>query len=182
MAITLTVEDGSIVASANCYIDETYLATYAEDRGLTINADAEIQKAQIIKATDYLEAFRKRYQGEKTDPLNQELQWPRTDVVFDSTVVLGDDVIPEVLKKAQAQLVIEQEAGVKLFPDAIDETTITGPIKKRAVGPLVREFHNPLKENIVTKINPQKPVPIASVMSLLEPLFKQGSFLSAMRV
>lgn len=184
MPITLIIEDGTVggVANANCYIDETYLDVYATDRGLTINADVEIQKAQIIKATDYLEAFRRRYQGTKTAPLTQVLQFPRTDVVFDSTVVLDENDIPTVLKNAQAQLVVEQEAGVKLFPDPIDETTILGPLKKRAIGPLIREWHNPLPGSPGTEINSRKPIPIASVLSLLEPLFKQGSFLTAVRV
>lgn len=114
--MTLIVEDGSNVADANSYADVAFIRTFAEARGVTLPAaDPDVEKMAII-AMDYIEALRSKFQGSKTytDPA-QALQWPRSGVLIDCTA-FPDDSIPVELKKAQAQLVIEQLEMPDLSP------------------------------------------------------------------
>ena len=114
--MALVVEDGSIVADANSYATVAEIKAYALTRGSNLNAKQDTQvEILAIKAMDWLEAQRARYQGYKTDPVNQTLQWPRGDVYIDC-YEFDENSIPQQLKDAQCQLCIEQNNGVELFP------------------------------------------------------------------
>lgn len=155
--MALIVEDGSIVADANSYVDLVFARAYADARGLSLPTDDTELEQQLIASMDYLEAQRARYQGDKTDPLNQELQWPRTGVYIDC-VAFPSDEIPKELKNAQCQLAVEVNSGVALFP-----TQEGAFITREKVGPLETEY----SEKIGTTAQPS----ISSVDVLLEPLF-----------
>ena len=80
--MTLIVEDGSIVENANSYVSVDDARTFASLRGVTLPAsDAEVE-VLLIKATDFIEAQRLRFQGSKVNQ-DQALQWPRTGVYVD---------------------------------------------------------------------------------------------------
>lgn len=101
---TIVVEDGSIVASANSYVTEAELTTFATDRGITIsgtNADL------LINSMDYIET--REFKGLKRTR-DQALQWPRTDVYIDGYYVNADS-IPQDLKNAQMQTALSIDAG-----------------------------------------------------------------------
>jgi hypothetical protein len=108
--MALTVEDGTGVAGANSYVSLDEVRAYALDRGATLpqngpspdtSGDVAVT-ALTIRAVDYLES--RRYKGSKQFVGN--LQWPRIDVNIDG-LDLPVGTIPDNLKKAQCQLVIE---------------------------------------------------------------------------
>lgn len=112
--VALIVEDGSNVPNANSYVDLTYIRSFAEARGVLLPVDDASVQILAISAMDYIEAQRSRFQGSRTYP-DQELQWPRSGVLIDCAPFPSDQ-IPVELKKAQAQLVIEQLEMPDLSP------------------------------------------------------------------
>jgi hypothetical protein len=100
--MTITTEDGTIVADANSYADTTDVIAFAAARGVTIaSEDAE---GLIIRAMDYIET--RSYQGCQVSFGVQPLQWPRDNVYVDDNL-LPDTTIPLRLKNAQCQLCID---------------------------------------------------------------------------
>lgn len=165
--MALVVEDGTIVAGANSYVDVASARSYACARGMSLSDDDLTLEAQLIVAMDYLESLRDKYQGTKTEPGIQELQWPRQDVVIDCEE-LDPNTIPVELQKAQCQLAVEQEAGAILFP------TESGKfVTREKVGPLETEFSD--------KVIPSTQPNMTSVDALLEPLLKYQYRSSALR-
>ena len=160
MAILIVVEDGTIVADANAYIDVAYARQYALDRGVTLPVANDEVAAMIIQATDFLESFACDYQGTKTDPATQELQWPRIDVYFDeSETAFPSDSIPKNLKKAQAAAVIAVSQGLSLLPNIVAQDYVT----EETVGPITTKYANPLQAGIESRFT--------GVDALLAPLF-----------
>lgn len=135
---TITVEDGSGVADANSYIDVTYLDTYAANLGLTLPAATETKETYLLVAMEYLEWYTDNWLGSKAVGTNS-LPWPRDDVWLEG-FELDDDEIPELLKKAQAQLVVEQEAGVALWPEAVTSVS-EGFVTQSTLGPLTEKYN-----------------------------------------
>lgn len=109
MALTVVVEDGTIVSGANSYI-----SVAAAD--LIIEVDfrlfaiwnvraAEEKKQLLIMATRYLdENF--IWFGSRTDPTHQALMWPRIGMRDCEGCALADSLIPLELKKATAYLAV----------------------------------------------------------------------------
>lgn len=106
--MALIVEDGSIIAGAQAYIDTSYTDTYWENRGnpeewfcLTL---AE-QEAAILYGTQYLEK-RYKFRGCLIDK-TQVLSFPRT-VIYDreGRTLNGAGVIPTPVKEASAELAL----------------------------------------------------------------------------
>lgn len=110
--MALVIEDGTVVAGANSYIDVPAAKAYAEARGVDLGADDALIEQRLLGAMDYLESL--SYKGTRTDPDEQSLAWPRTGVTFDGRT-FGDNVIPTQLKSAQGQLAIELTNGVIIF-------------------------------------------------------------------
>ena len=132
--MSLIIENGTIVTNANSYVTVAECRSYASARALTVPAlDVDLE-ALLISAIDYLESKRSQYQGTKTDPANQALQWPRTGVYIDC-VEIGPNTIPKELKDAQCRLACEQASGVDIMP------TKTGPfVTEETVGPLTTKY------------------------------------------
>jgi len=103
--VNIVVEDGSVVANANSYVTTAELEAFALARQYTLPVDSSDKNALIIKAADYTEAFRKRFQGVKTTSA-QPLQWPRVGVYVDGFAIVST-TIPNDLKFAQMQAAIE---------------------------------------------------------------------------
>lgn len=168
--MTITVEDGSIVAGANSYVTLAEARAYATARGKTLPADDTALTALLITAVDYLEAQRARYQGSKVSA-TQELQFPREGVQIDG-IDLEATAIPSILKYAQIRLAIEAGAGVDLMP-----TRSGAFVKKEVVGPIETEY----SEKVGVSVEPE----ISAVEALLAPLFGSvnvGVFLRTIRV
>lgn len=159
MAVTIVVEDGSIVANANSFQTVADVRAYAEQRGINMTGDSDDQiGAWLINATDYLNSFECQYQGSRVDCATQLLAWPRSDVEF-CCEAWPEDQIPGNLKAAQNALVIAQKAGIVLFPNigAADY------VIREKVGPIETEYANPIESGVTTRIT--------GVEALLAPLF-----------
>ncbi|MCC6271130.1 MAG: hypothetical protein IT190_07620 [Microbacteriaceae bacterium] len=131
----------------------------------TTDTDKEIF---LLKAMDYLEARRFDFQGAKANS-EQSLQWPRVGTQIDCVDVAAD-AIPVELKKAQCQLVVEQQKRTILYPSPRTSTD-TGFVTQKTVGPLTKKF-SAVGDGAV---NPNKPIIIASVEMFLLPLTIKGS-------
>lgn len=124
---TIVVETGTGSATANSYVSESDLATYATDRGVTLTGTLSIL---IIQAMDYLES--KNFIGTKST-LEQSLQWPRTGVEIDNYYIVSNS-IPVLLKEAEMELCIALDGGVNPLANQ-DRKTL-----KEKVGELEVEY------------------------------------------
>lgn len=160
--MTLIIEDGSIVVNANSYVTVAEARAYALARGVTLSAvDSELE-ADLVLSMDYLESKGSCYKGVKTDPENQELQWPRYGAKIDG-LIFPSDSIPKYLKNAQMQLSIEKYNDVDLMPTANEPFII-----KEKVSVIETEY----SEKINTSLTPY----IQSVDALLEPICNTSGF------
>lgn len=158
--MALTIEDGSGVAGANSYIDVATARAYAAARGLTLPAADGDVEALLIKAMDFIEAYRGDFQGRKTAATNP-LQWPRTGVILDG-YSLAEDAIPQVLKDAQAQLAIDAQ-NADLMPIGTGREIVMERVDVVQVQYAESGSTNP--QPIFTKAE-----------ALLKPLLKSGLF------
>lgn len=114
MASELITEDGTGVADANSYASADEARAYATLRGVALPAAPGSGQDQVeiwlVLATDYLESLSYIYYRATT---TQALSWPRKRC-FDTDFT--GYVLPDKLKAAQMQLVIEQKNGVVLMP------------------------------------------------------------------
>lgn len=155
--MSLIIEDGSIVANANSYATVPEIQAYALARGFNLPTTVDDVEVLALKAMDFLEGKRAYYQGSKTNPANQELQWPRTGVKIDC-FDFPSDAIPKELGNAQMQLCIESYNGIDLQP-----TTEQGFVTEDTVGPLTTKY----SEKVGTSTGPN----MTAVDSLLQPLY-----------
>ena len=157
--MSLIVEDGSIVTNANSYVTITEARAYATARALSLPALDDDLEPLLISAMDYLESKRSQYQGTKTEPAAQALQWPRTGVQIDCTD-FPSNAIPKELKDAQCRLACEQASGVDILP------TKTGPfVTEETVGPLTTKYDAAQGTGTVPDMT--------AIDALLAPLFSQ---------
>lgn len=132
--VALVVEDGSNVSGANSYNSADEIIAYAADRNVTLVADDV--PGMAIAAMDYLRQFNNRWKGSRTYS-TQRLAWPREYAyIVDAFTAFPSDEIPEELKSAQAQLVIEISKGVALLPTQTNEAFIV----REKTGPLETEY------------------------------------------
>lgn len=167
--MALLVEDGTNVAGANSLVEHADILAYAAARGLSFPTEEADGEPFAIRAMDYLQAQRSRYQGTKTYP-TQPLQLPRTGMVIDG-IEFPSDEIPQEAKDAQCVLSIEAAAGTALLP------TTTGQfIIEDTTGPITTKY----SEKIGTTAEPE----ISAADALLKPLFQVtgGSALRTVRI
>lgn len=163
--MALTIEDGSIVANANSYNTVAEIRAYATARGSSLPVDDADVEVLAIQATDYLESLYKSYQGYRTDPANQNLQWPRTGVVLYDDYEVAPDEIPTLLKNAQAQATVEAYEQ-DLLPNS------TQLVKKEKVDVLEVEYMDGSSDS----------VSFPKVDALLKPLFNPSAGFSVRTV
>ena len=113
--MALIIEDGTIVAGANTYIDvatANIILAYFNMPSLSISND----EASLTAAAQYLESFRDRYKGSKVSSA-QSLQFPRINLTIDGFDFPSDE-IPEQLKKAQAIAASLVSSGKSLYSNS----------------------------------------------------------------
>jgi len=129
---TLIVEDGSIVANANTYVDVAFVDTYATDHGLPLwTGTADEKNAAILNAMTLIES--KPYKGYPSFK-GQELVWPRQGVTLYGWDVDFDD-IPSRVTSAQAEAAIRAITS-PLSPDLCRG----GGIKREKVDVIETEY------------------------------------------
>jgi hypothetical protein len=160
--MALVIEDGTGLPNSNTYVGFAEYRAYATARGIELPVDDAELEPDLIKAMDYLEAQRGKYQGTKTHPGVQALQWPRVGVIIDCSYELPDNVIPIELKNAQMQGAIESFTGNDLMPSSDGRV-----VKKEKVDVIEREFMT--GKDLGTGGLPSPSFP--SIDALLDPLF-----------
>ena len=129
MAATIIVETGAVVTGANSYVTTAELDTFADERGVSINASEK--EDLLIKAMDYLESL--NYKGVKINS-TQPLEWPRSSVIIDEIYWVDADEIPQELKNAQMQIALSIDGGYS--PHRINPRRV----KRRKVDELEIEY------------------------------------------
>lgn len=129
--MSIIVEDGTGLSTAETYISVADAVTYFDARGNTdwdaIASDA-LREAALRKATDYMvSTYRRRWQGVRLDE-DQALDWPRVGVVVDSWSVDSDEVPTEVAR-ACAELALRASS-------ADLQADLTQGVIQEGVGPL----------------------------------------------
>jgi len=137
--VTLVVEDGNSLSTANAYVAEAFVTTYHSDRGNTAWAAllADDKNIAIIKATDYIDKrFGRRFRGYRSQK-DQALEWPRIGAFNNSSFsYTGLDAVPRGLQKACAEYALRTISTSELAPDPSASGTgaLTG--NKQVVGPI----------------------------------------------
>lgn len=122
MAISIVVEDGSIVSGANSYGTlaeaNAYFANEAETAWTASTVTDNMKNVALLRAMGYIEAL--NWKGTTVSGVDQPLQWPRQDVYDRDNNLLEEDYIPPNVKKAQfeaAVLVLGTGNRKELEPD-----------------------------------------------------------------
>ncbi|AHI60034.1 TPA: hypothetical protein NNT57_004622 [Salmonella enterica] len=159
MAITLVIEDGTGLANANTYVSVEETRNYALNRGVILSANDDDVAVQLIKSADYLNSLECEFKSLRLND-SQALAFPR--------IGLG---VPDAVRKAQMQGVIEQANGFDLLPTISASNYVT----KEKVGDLEVQYADPIVAGV-------KPV-FAAIDALLFSLMKKncqtgGGFIS----
>jgi len=146
MAIDITVEDGTGVATANSFVSVADARAYSLNRGITLPADDDTVAAWLIVAGDWLNGKRGQFKGTKT--YSTPMVFPRSGMYIDgATTEYPVTTVPPEIKAAQIQLVIAQQAGI-----ALDSPSVGGvlPIIREKVDVLETEYATPAMMGAMT--------------------------------
>lgn len=123
MAVTIIVEDGSIVPGANSYISladaNTYLGNwYGTDwTGL----DATAQASALFYAAFALDRlYGRKYLSVMPPTSGQTMLWPRYTFMDNTFRLIGNGQIPQCIKDAQCEMAMLHTQGVSLFQNESD--------------------------------------------------------------
>lgn len=126
--MTIVVEDGTGLSTAETYITVAAFKAYCDARGMSYSAytDANIEAA-LRKATDYLDS-KWRFKGVRLVS-TQALSFPRSDLTdLDGYAVTG---LPARLKAAESELTFRA-----LSADLYEDMDRSGMVKSETVGPI----------------------------------------------
>lgn len=133
--MTLIIEDGSGVVSANSYASATDVTAHHTARGNTAWTGTDAAKeAAILRAMDYIEGM--PWKGQKLAYANA-LEWPRMNVVDRSGYTIPTDAIPQgVILALCAAALVELVTPGALAP-ALERG---GMVKREKVDVIETEF------------------------------------------
>lgn len=167
-ADNLIVETGAQVSGSNTYatIDEFF--TYIDNRGLTISAtsDHDYVATLLIRAADYIEGKRARFQGDKTGDA-QSMQFPRTDLYLDG-VLVSSSTIPTELKNAQIRIAYDI--------DNLSLSEAAPSIKAQDKGDVVMEKVGDIEVRYAESGNKSSMPYFSEAENLLKPFYKPSRF------
>lgn len=160
--MTLTVEDGSIVANADSYGTLEDYQAYAAARGWTVRDTDEEDEQDLRRAFDVINRGW-TYRGVEVDADNQVGAWPRYIPNGRFEYVVPSDDIPQKIIDAQFEIAHMILGG--LDPLA----TIKGVVKSAGAGPARVEF-----------LGGQGKPRLVAVEGLLRPFIVSGAGQTAM--
>ena len=157
--MTIVVEDGTGLSTAESYISVADATTYFTARGNTtwaaISTDA-LREAYLRQATEYMiSTYRRRWQGVRLDE-DQALDWPRQGVVVDSWGV-DDDSVPTIIERACAEYALKASSA-DLQPD------LTQGVVREKVGVIEVEYDR----------NSPQATRFKAIEAMLVPFLKSG--------
>jgi hypothetical protein len=157
--MSLITEDGTGLATAESLISVTDCDTHHAARGNSTWATiTTAQKEQALRrATEYMiQVYTTRWQGVRTYPETQALDWPRTGVSVDG-VSIDYNIVPVTVERACAELALRAAAG-PLLDD------ITQGVTSEKVGVIEVQYDK----------NSNRKTRYASIDALLLPYLKAG--------
>jgi hypothetical protein len=153
--MAFVAEDGTGLANANSLCDVTFARTYFQDRGVVAwdAADVDLQRAALIKATDYVEGrWGAKFVGDQQYPGVQALSFPR--LYIDS-----DGVVPVGVRKAVAEYALRALSAPLAADPKVDASGLKVISSTKKVGPI---------ETATTyqpgAVQPFKPYPAADML------------------
>lgn len=133
----LTIEDGSIVPSADSFVSALDLAMYAANYGVEVPDAEPAQEALLRRAAVQLEGL--QWKGSPVSG-DQLLSWPRAGVVRNGFTI-NPSTIPPQVKQAQmalaAELHAEDVAAAKVTKGAITKEAVDGAVTREYAVPVV---------------------------------------------
>ena len=110
--MSITVEDGTLVADANSYVSRADYIAYAASVGVTIadDADADIE---LIKAAQFIDSHEANLKGVRVER-DQAMAFPRYGVTIDGWA-WGEDEVPRAVILCQLNLAVDIHAGIDPF-------------------------------------------------------------------
>ena len=133
--MAIIVEDGSIVANANCYVSEAEYEAWSEARyGVRDDLNAE---AELLKAMDVFEAM--KFRGYRVSA-SQALSFPRYGFYIDGDIQESDS-IPALVKTVVMELAWMSESG----------TLNSGCIKRVKLENIEEEYSSPSSISNISK-------------------------------
>lgn len=166
--MTLVVEDGTGLATANGYVTVAFVDTHFADRGIAAWTGSTTDKeSAIVRATDYVDKrFGMKFRGFR-ESKSQALEWPRLSALDNDDYLFSDvDEIPRQLQKGVAEYAIIALNLVLLPLPALpfsDRDPVTGAVtsgvsgqvfrKREVVGPIEDEtwYENTIKSLLTLK-------------------------------
>jgi len=136
--MSIVVEDGTGLATANSYISLADANTYHSDRANTAWASATeaARNAALIKSAQWLDGkYRDRWIGFKADE-DQSLCWPRYEAYDEDGYYIDSDAVPTRITYAQAEAALAIIDGTDLTP-TLDRG---GKVRREKVGPIETEY------------------------------------------
>lgn len=132
--MALILEDGTVVANAQSFVEAVDLAAYAALRGISFPALEADQEQLLIKGMDYLLNREGEFKGSRVSAA-QTLPFPRSGVyIFDFP--LDSTTVPEQAKNAQI------EAALFENTDSLLKNITNKNIQSSAVGSLRESYFN----------------------------------------
>lgn len=162
MAVTVIVEDGTLVANANSFVTSADVSAYCDARGYAFgddDTDPDDLKRWTIRAGDYLKNTQRfLYTGALITP-TQTMPWPRTGANMYRGPAIPENVVPQCEKDAQCELAY-RAAQANLQPDLARG----GKVKREKVDVIETEwFESAPAETVIT-----------AVMGILAPVLLSG--------
>lgn len=138
--MTITVEDGTVVANANSFSTTAELDVFGSTRGYSFDTATDLE-VLLIKSMDYLFSKESSMKGSRVSD-EQTLPYPREDVYLYGYELEADELtdgtlqypIPQELKNAQMQIALYLYDNVTLSP--ITNTNL----KRKKIGPIEKEY------------------------------------------
>lgn len=137
MAITIIVEDGSIVENANSLNSRENLISFAETLGIDL-PDDETTDVLLLKAMNFINAQEPYFKGQRVER-DQPLPFPRTDLWVDGWYIAESEV-PRQAEQAQIMLAIDVHNDIDLFNRPPRQGQV---VKERIEGALEVAYENP---------------------------------------
>lgn len=134
--MTVTVEDGTIVAGANSYVTLEFVRAYAAERGIAVSADDAVLEPKLHMAMDWFEGH--TFKWWRVDAA-QPLSFPRKGVTIDG-VLYPDDMIPPLVMTVIAQATCDAVV-IELEPAYAGVTS--GALKKKKLDVIEKEYFEP---------------------------------------
>jgi hypothetical protein len=124
--MSLIVEDGTGLSTAESYISGADTLAYASSRGLTFTNDAAGEQA-LRRATTWIDAtYGQRFGGYRVS-VNQALVFPRSGLVDREGYGIAYNAVPRQIAQATAEAAVRELAS----PGSLNPDVTPGTVKKR---------------------------------------------------